>query len=239
MFILILGLGRTGKNLAKLALADGHHVAGTTQKPDQNLLDMGVIPIIWSSKDGTHCLPDADRVVCAFPPTDLYPVQLAALFSRYPTTPIIQISSSGVFGRNIGLITEETQPIPNDSRSNLLYQAEIEVLTQPNGYIVRAAGLYDDENHPIHFISGKKNIKNPDGNINLVHREDLAEIIYEIILEDQPEKITHAANPNHPTRKEYYEEKAKHLNLPPPEFSNEQKVEKIITSRLQKNWREL
>ncbi len=239
MFILILGLGRTGKNLAKLALADSHQVAGTTQKPDQKLLDLGVIPIIWSSKDGTQSLPDADRVICAFPPSDLYPVQLAALFSRYPTTPIVQISSTGVFGANTGLISEETQPIANDARSNLLYQAEIEVANQPNGHIVRAAGLYDDDNHPIHFISGKKDIKNPKGNINLVHREDLAEIIYQLILQESIAKITHAVNPHHPSREEYYQGKAKKLNLPIPLFKDDEKVEKVITSRLKRNWRDL
>ena len=143
MFILILGLGRTGQNLAEIAIRSGHQVAGTTRKANPILTKMGVIPILWASEDGTQTLPDADRVICAFPPTDHYPVQLAALFSRFPQTPIIQISSTGVFGKNEGVVDEETIPIANDARSNLLLEAEKEVLKQSNGYIVRAAGLYD------------------------------------------------------------------------------------------------
>ena len=36
MFILILGLGRTGQNLAEIAIKSGHQVAGTTRKPIMN-----------------------------------------------------------------------------------------------------------------------------------------------------------------------------------------------------------
>lgn len=239
MFILILGLGRTGQNLAEIAIKSGHQVAGTTRKANHELTQLGVIPIIWSSADGTQALPDADRVICAFPPTDHYPVQLASLFSRYPKTPVIQISSTGVFGQNEGIVDEKTTPLANDPRSNLLLEAEKEVLKQSNGHIVRAAGLYDEKNHPIHFIAGKINIKNPTGSINLVHRVDLAEILFELLLKDEIPQITHAVHPDHPKREEYYKEKAKEFNLAEPHFENMDGIDKVVTSQLQRSWRDL
>lgn len=239
MFILILGLGRTGQYLAEIAIKSGHQVAGTTTKVNPKLAAMGVIPIVWTSADGTQTLPDADRIICAFPPNDYYPVQLAALFSRYQTAPIIQISSTGVFGKNQGLISEETLPEANDARSNLLLEAEKEVLKQANGHVVRAAGLYDEEYHPIHFICGKKNIKNPDGSINLVHRKDLAEILFDLLSLEEIPKITHAVHPHHPNREKYYQSKARELNLDEPIFEKSFDADKIVTSRLKRQWRDL
>tara|TARA_R100000656_G_C3946805_1_gene127681 strand:+ start:512 stop:1282 length:771 start_codon:yes stop_codon:yes gene_type:complete len=239
MFVLILGLGRTGRHLSALLKNQGHQVAGTTTRADPELAKKGVIPIIWSSGHGTQALPDADCIVCAFPPNDFYPVQLAALVMRYPNKRIIQISSTGVFGANQGKIDESTHPIANCPRSQLLLEAEMEILKHPTGQIVRAGGLYDEENHPISFLAGKKEIKNPLGKINLIHRQDLAEIIFDLIVSNQEHKITHAVNPEHPTREEYYLTKAKEFDLATPEFEKLTSESKEVKTRLQRQWRKL
>lgn len=241
MFVLILGLGRTGLHLAKHLIMASHQVAGTTRAPNKDLVGRGVIPIIWSSSHGTQALPEADYVVCAFPPTDTYPIQLAALIARYHATPIIQISSTGVFAGNQGIINEASLPITSSSRSLLLYEAEQYVLTHPLGQVVRAGGLYDEKNHPVHFLSGKKEIKGPHSKVNLVHREDLSEIIFNLITTNESNRITHAVHPDHPTKLDYYTRKAQEYNIEAPSFDFEcdTELDKTVTSRLKREWRSL
>ena len=239
MFVLILGLGRTGRHLASLLLEQGHQVAGTTTQADPELVKAGIIPVIWKSEFGTQALPEADCIVCAFPPNDFYPVQLAALVKRYPSSKIIQISSTGVFGANEGIIDESTQPMASCARSQLLLEAELEILKHPTGQIVRAGGLYDEQNHPVKFLAGKSGIKDPAGKVNLIHREDLAEIIFELIGSNEHHKVTHAVNPSHPERAAYYRAKASEFGLQLPEFDLETNSRKEIGSRLIRSWREL
>lgn len=234
MFILILGLGRTGKYLSQLLLASGHQVAGTTRseaKAKEFQAD-GIIPYRWSASDGTSALPTADIVVCAFPPTETYSIQLAALGVRYPNTPIIQISSTSVFGDQQELVNEAS---PTHGKS-LLIEAENEVLALAEGRVIRAGGLYDEENHPVKFVAGKKDLT--DGPVNLIHREDLAEIIKEMIDGSIKGKVIHAVNPQHPKKSEYYKRKALDRGLEVPEFKT-LTTNKIVTTALTRQWRSL
>jgi len=234
MFILILGLGRTGKHLGQLLLTSGHQVAGTTrsQSKAEEFRNDGIIPYRWSASDGTSALPDADVVVCAFPPTDTYPIQLAALGVRYPKTQIIQISSTSVFDDNQSEINEATPP----QGKRLLVEAENEVLSLELGRVIRAGGLYDEDSHPVQFIAGKKDLV--DAPVNLIHREDLAEIISDMVNGNITDKLVHAVNPDHPLKSEYYKRKALERGLEVPEFQSSSQNKRVAT-KLTRQWRTL
>lgn len=234
MFILILGLGRTGKHLSQLLLASNHQVAGTTrsQSKAKEFSNAGIIPYRWSASDGTSALPDADAVICAFPPTDTYPIQLAALGVRYPKTPIIQISSTSVFSDNQGQVDEAT---PAQGK-RLLIEAENEVLALELGRVVRAGGLYDENSHPVNFIAGKKQLT--DAPVNLIHRQDLAEILNDVVSGKITEKVVHAVNPEHPLKSDYYKRKALERGLEIPEFVTSSQ-NKEVTTKLHRQWRPL
>lgn len=234
MFILILGLGRTGKHLSQLLLASNHQVAGTTRSESKakEFSNDGIIPYRWSASDGTSALPDADAVVCAFPPTDTYPIQLAALGVRYPKTPIIQISSTSVFSDDQGCVDEATPP----QGKRLLIEAENEVLSLELGRVIRAGGLYDEETHPVEFIAGKKQLI--DAPVNLIHRQDLAEILNHMVSGKITDKLVHAVNPDHPLKSEYYKKKALERGLEEPKFQSSSQNKKVAT-KLIRQWRSL
>ena len=85
--------------------------------------------------------------------------------------------------------------------------------------VVRFGGLIGDDRHPIKFLAGRKNIENPDAPINMIHQEDCIGIIEKIIHADSWNETFNAVAPFHPSRKDYYTNKAIALNLPLPEFN--------------------
>ncbi|WP_298137899.1 SDR family oxidoreductase [Flavobacterium sp.] len=142
-------------------------------------------------------------------------------------------------------VTEETKPNPDTESGKQLL--EVEHLLQSNSNfqttIVRFGGLIGEDRHPIKFLAGRKNIENPEGPINLIHQVDCIGIIETIIGLGQTQsdnwnwnKVFNAVAPFHPTRKEYYIQKAIELNLPLPEFDESKiSIGKTILSDKVKN----
>ena len=99
--------------------------------------------------------------------------------------------------------------------------------------VIRFGGLIGEDRHPIHFLAGRKNIENPEAAINLIHQKDCIGIIKAVIEQDCFGESFNAVAPFHPTRKEYYTQKAMELGLLLPEFVNSKlAVGKIIDSNL-------
>lgn len=238
MFILILGLGRTGGYLASKLVAQGHHVIGTSRTPNPKNLP-GIEMVHWQSEMGTMDLPEADVVISAFPPTETYSMQLAALRLRYPEKMIIHISSTAVFAPDQGVVHEYTRPVPLDARGKLLLEAEDIILQHPLGRVVRAGGLYDETSHPVHSLVNKE-VGDPKAYVNLVHRHDVADILFQMVSGEIDKRIVHAVHPEHPTKEEFYTEKAKALGLPAPKFVSAQRQgNRIVMSSLERSWRPL
>jgi hypothetical protein len=238
MFILILGMGRTGLFLAKNLIKSGHQVCGTVRAPRPVMT--GIDQLIWNSEhDEVKTLPKADCVVCTFPPTLDYGELIRRLGQHFEQAKIILVSSTAVFGERQGDLDESTIPMPNDERSQRLFAAEQLILAHPHGHVVRAAGLYDDDRHPIHSLSQKPNIPGGLDPVNLVHREDVAEVISQLIEAKINSKIIHAVNPEHPIKQEYYTQKAKAQGLAAPLFISTNDKNRTIHSQLEHTWRKL
>lgn len=141
---------------------------------------------------------------------------------------VLFISSTSVYGDDNSSVTEETKPNPDTESGKQLVLAE--QLLQSNSNFktttLRFGGLIGEDRHPIHFLAGRKNLENPEASINLIHQDDCIGIILEILRQAQNDKSVwnetfNAVTPFHPSRKEYYTQKAKDLNLVQPEFNYE------------------
>lgn len=139
---------------------------------------------------------------------------------------VIFVSSTSVYADENATLTEDSIPNPDTESGKQL--VEVEQLLQSNEKfettVIRFGGLIGSDRHPIKFLSGKTNIENPDAPINLIHQEDCIGIIEKIIREAQNENFSwnetfNAVAPFHPTRKEYYTQKAIEFNLPLPHFN--------------------
>lgn len=143
---------------------------------------------------------------------------------------VIFISSISVFSDENSVVDEAT--IPNPTTESGIQLLQVEQLLQNNKNfqttIIRFGGLIGNDRHPIHFLSGKKNIENPNSPINLIHQDDCIGIIEQVISKNYWNKIINAVSPFHPTRKEYYTHKAKELNIPLPKFTDNSFIGKSV-----------
>jgi nucleoside-diphosphate-sugar epimerase len=135
-------------------------------------------------------------------------------------------------------VTEETELNPDTESGKQLVQTEqlLQSNTNFKTSILRFGGLIGEDRHPIKFLAGRKNIENPNAPINLIHQDDCIGIILEIIESNSWNETFNAVTPFHPSRKEYYTQKAIDSNLALPEFIAENSIlGKTISSSKIKN----
>jgi nucleoside-diphosphate-sugar epimerase len=155
---------------------------------------------------------------------------------------VLFISSTSVYGDSaisptLQEITEEIKPNPDTESGKQL--AITETLLQSNPHfkttVIRFGGLLGDDRHPIKFLAGRTNIENPDGPVNLIQRADCIGIIEKILNQVEYKnwgETFNAVATQHPTRKEYYQKKARQFNLPLPTFAEDSESKgKIISSK--------
>lgn len=147
---------------------------------------------------------------------------------------VLFVSSTSVYGDENGTITEETIPNPETESGKQLLLAET-ILQKNQNFettILRFGGLIGEDRHPVKFLAGKENLENPDAPVNLIHQNDCIKIIEEIINQSKWNEVFNAVAPFHPTREEYYTQKAKDQNLILPKFSTEKSnIKKVISSQ--------
>jgi nucleoside-diphosphate-sugar epimerase len=151
---------------------------------------------------------------------------------------VIFVSSTSVYADDNSEVTESTIPKPETEAGKQLL--EVETLLQNNNHfkttVVRFGGLIGENRHPIHFLAGRTGIENPEAPINLIHQEDCIEIIIKILNNEVWNETFNAVAPFHPTRFDYYTQKAMDLNLPLPKFDfNKKSVGKTISSQKAEN----
>ncbi len=151
---------------------------------------------------------------------------------------VLFISSTSVYGEENLVVTEETELNPDTESGKQLVQTEqlLQSNTNFKTSILRFGGLIGEDRHPIKFLAGRKNIENPNAPINLIHQDDCISIIMEIIESNSWNETFNAVTPFHPSRKEYYTQKAIDSNLALPEFIAENSIlGKTISSSKIKN----
>jgi nucleoside-diphosphate-sugar epimerase len=163
---------------------------------------------------------------------------LIPFIERAAVKKVLFVSSTSVYGDENGVITEETIPNPETESGKQLLLAEAVLQQNPNfkTTILRFGGLIGEDRHPVKFLAGKENLENPDAPVNLIHQEDCINIIQEIIHQEYWNEVLNAVAPFHPTRKEYYTQKAIDKNLALPKFSTEKtNIKKLISSEKTEN----
>lgn len=163
------------------------------------------------------------------PLTDILPEDFVGKIPIRNGQRIIFISSIAVYGATNGEVTERTPPQPETKNGMWLFAVEQLLLQKFRGHIsiIRAGGLIGGTRHPVYFLANKS-IEN--SRINLIHRNDLVEIIFAISSLEDPPAIVNAVAPNHPYKKDYYGDWVKRLNLPPIKILTDPEDSKIVLS---------
>lgn len=235
--ISILGCGWLGFPLAKSLIFKGYSVKGSTTSLEKIplLQDAGIeaFQVALSAMEITeninNFLEESEFLIINIPPkskgtdTDDFTVKIQKLISFIEKSPIRKV----LFVSSISVYSET-------ENGKQLLQAELLLQNHPKfkTTILRFGGLIGESRHPVHFLAGKQNLENPNAPINLIHQTDCIGIIERILEQNAFGETFDAVAPFHPTRKEYYTQKALELCLPLPEFKEDSaSSEKIISAK--------
>lgn len=248
--ISLLGCGWLGFPLAKKLLQNGFHVKGSTTSANKLVLleEAKIAPFLISLKaeatlgDIKGFLENSSLLIIDIPPKlrglekESFVAKIENLIPHIEYSGIeslLFVSSTSVYNDAEKYVTEATIPNP-DTESGLQLLATEKLLQKNTSFqttVLRFGGLVGDERHPVKFLAGRKDVENPDAPINMIHQDDCIGIILKIIETRSWGETFNAVAPFHPTRKDYYIDKAIDLALAPPTFNQEKpSVGKIVDS---------
>ncbi|KAF2334737.1 Rossmann-fold NAD(P)-binding domain-containing protein [Flavobacterium ginsenosidimutans] len=265
--ISILGCGWLGLPLAKALIEKGNSVNGSTTSENKLsiLKNLGINPflVLLSEVEGrlesesvseniNTFLAESEILIIDIPPKlraadpnsekKIFVEKIQTLIpfiEKSTIKKVLFVSSTSVYSDDNSLINEETIPNPETESGKQLVLAE-NLLKENQNFettILRFGGLIGEDRHPVKFLAGKENLENPDAPINLIHQKDCISIIEEIIIQSKWNEIFNAVAPFHPTREEYYTNKAIEMNLEKPKFSFEKSnIKKVVSSERIENY---
>ena len=133
---------------------------------------------------------------------------------------VLFVSSTSAYGEGQLTVTELTLPQPDTESGKQLVEAE-QLLRDNTNFkttLVRFGGLIGADRQPGKYLAGRENLENPDAPVNLIHQEDCIGIILKIIETNSWNETFNAVSYFHPSREQYYTQKAAELNLALPKF---------------------
>ncbi len=245
--ISIVGCGWYGFELAKTLVTLGYQVKGSTTTPSKllSLAETGIKPYLLNFDPGIKILPqdffDAEVLIICIPPKRneeqlaVYPEKIkriAELATLYRVKDLIFISATSVYGDVKKAVTELSPALPQTLSGKQVLRAEQLLAANPHFMttILRFSGLVGPGRHPGRFFAGKKNIPNGKAPVNLIHLQDCIDLTVMILEKEAFGYTFNAAAPNHPQRQEFYTAAAKAIDLEEPEFIDELKSWKTISS---------
>jgi len=230
----ILGCGWLGKPLAISFLEDGFSVKGSTTSEDKiailEALEIDTHLVNISEFEEYDLFLESDILIIAITSKDTDGFEnLIAQIQESSIQKVIFISSTSVYPRSNKVMTEDAEVINNHPL------VEIENLFRENTFfettIIRFAGLFGGERHPANWFKNGKPIPQPNGFVNMIHREDCINIIHEIINQNCWNETFNACANHHPSRREFYINARESKGFELPIFKHEAVYEwKIISS---------
>jgi len=217
----ILGCGWLGFPLAKQFIQDGMTVKGSTTSKEKMffLEEENIKPYLLNIDIESNFLDflDTDVLLIMITSKKLEAYQnLVREIEKSSVKKVIFISSTSVYPRNNKEYTEEDETI-----DSLL--VNVENLFRNNTHfkttIIRFAGLFGGKRQPGNWFKDKK-IPQPNGFVNMIHREDCMAIISQIIEDNILGETFNACANHHPTRRDFYVNAKKSLGKPKPVFED-------------------
>lgn len=136
---------------------------------------------------------------------------------------VLFISSTSVYPDVNRTVTERDQ-LPADKaagRALLRVEQFWRELAQVETTILRFGGLIGGERIPGRFLVGKRDVKNGDAPVNLIHLDDCLAITVQILKQGIWGETLNACCPGHPTRRAFYQAAAEKAGLDVSSFSDE------------------
>jgi len=236
---LILGCGYLGKHVGRLWLKKGYHVYAVTSSPENipalaaEGFSATVADVLEPKSLGN--LPGCDILLYCVGPSGRHSISRWALYRdglarvlEKITPDVSQIalaSSTGVYGNcPNGWIDEHTAKAPERESSQALSAAEDLLLDrrwQDRAFVFRLGGLYGPNRIPLlsQLLREEPLPTSPDALLNLIHVEDAATAIDTVLDRAKPPCIVNVVDGHPVTRRDFYCELSRLLNVAPPQFA--------------------
>ncbi|WP_036678065.1 Rossmann-fold NAD(P)-binding domain-containing protein [Daejeonella oryzae] len=245
----ILGCGWLGLELAKVFNKYGFEVKGSTTNSNKLpiLESQCIAPFLVHFTEKEIFIPqeflDSDTLIISIPPgrnspngNVAYQNMADTLIKVLPSSrvgKIILISSTSVYGDPNKIVSESDVAIPDTESGKLLLKVENQFLQLKDKEIivVRPGGLISEDRYPGRFFSGKKNIENGLTPVNLIHKADITQIVFELCKSNHASGIYNAVAPQHPVKKDFYTLASSKSGLIPAEFLQEKTTWKIVSGK--------
>ena len=247
--ISILGCGWLGLPLAEHLIEAGYIIKGSTRtRADLGLLESkGISPYLLVldpeiKGENLDKFFDSNVLVINFPPerrediVEYHKIQAISLINKIKSSPIekvIFVSSTSVYPDLNREVTEDdiSEPSKESGKALLKFESLLSSSAEFKTTILRFAGLIGYDRKPGRFLAGKREVRNGEAPVNLIHRDDCISIVEQIIEKDIWGETFNACSDIHPKRKDYYIGAANKLGLSPPNFIEEKSYSyKVINS---------
>jgi len=235
--ISIIGCGWLGLPLGKFLAEKKYHVKGSTTSADKlSLITKAGIEaykiIVSDQLEGeSKDFFNSDILIVNIPPKrrleniqTAHPQQIKAILAEAKKGSIQQIlfiSSTGVYGNENRVLTETDalNPVRNSGEALAIIEAFLQKEKDLQVTILRMAGLVGGDRKAGRFLAGKRDIPNGQARVNMVHREDCIQVIYQIIKQEKWGGIYNVCADEHPTREAFYLSQAKKQGFELPQFA--------------------
>jgi len=220
--IMIAGAGWLGRPLA-LALNNSHNDVTVLSRSDEqsaffNAQHISLIQLDYLQIEHSHINSEQNKtLIICIPPVPDYSSIINGLISTLAPSHIIFSSATSVYSQTTGEVTEASSLGGNP----VLEEAESLIIDSGIPYsILRLGGLINEQRNPATHFSGKFNIPNGGAPVNLIHRDEIIELIAQVIARNA-HGVFNVVYPSHPTRKEYYEKQCIQRGLLACEFTED------------------
>ena len=220
--ISILGCGWLGMALANTLTKNGYTVKGslTSKNKFDKLKSHGIIPFIVNINKSDYDISEflsSQILVIAIPSKEVNDFKnLIYHIEKSDVKKVIFLSSTSIYPYTNQIVIEET-PIIESPLSNIEFLFKTN--TKFNSTIIRFGGLFGYNRKPGYFIKKNKKIENPEGYVNLIHRDDCVSIIKLIIKKNIWNEILNACTDSHPKRRIFYKKEMIKVGRKEPIFN--------------------
>jgi nucleoside-diphosphate-sugar epimerase len=251
--ISILGSGWLGLPLAIELSQANFHVKASSRSPERlaqlrkagieaHAYDIDVLDARKNTHENDFLQADILIINITSKNIEAY-TQLISEIENSTIQQVLFISSTSVYRNSDKLVSA---PVTEDDKAVLVAcpLLKIEGLFQSNAHfktsVIRFSGLIGYQRHPGRFFLATteddsvycKTIKNPDAQVNMIHRDDCIGIINAVIKQNCWDEIFNACASSHPTRRKFYQAALNHLGDYEPVFSGQTDSEgKVISNQ--------
>jgi len=251
----ILGCGWLGLPLGEHLMSLGFRVKGSTTSKERldTLRSKNIEPYLVQVTEeeivgAFDFFNSIDKLIIAIPPGlranpkrnfAVLMNQVKQACETHGIKEVIFISSTSVYGKLSGKITEQSVTHPETNSGKQLLECE-NLLSNSLHFkttILRMGGLIGAERHPVFQLSKKASVDNPKGSINLIHLTDCIQIISCLVDQAVVNNVYNCVTPYHPSREEYYRQMAIQMGYKPPLFTGLATFDrKIASEKLQQDF---